>query len=105
MNFILGGFIMIMAATCSIQYWPLAPLFGCRVLGSILAILGLIFTVVMLIDCLKRPTSKFYSPLTKNGEYDKLIWAGAIIASLWLYFLGTIVYFFVVRRAKPTESK
>ena len=96
---------MIMAATCTISCWPLAPFFGCRAVGAILAILGLIFSVVMLIDCLKRPASKFCSPLTKNGEYDKLIWAGAIIASLWLYFLGTIVYFFVVKRAKPPSSE
>ena len=96
---------MIMAMVYGVSCWPMPPLPGCRVLGVILAVAGLIFSIVMLIDCLKRPASKFYNPLTKNGEYDKLIWAAAIIASLWLYLLGTIVYFFVVRRAKPTESE
>ena len=98
-------FIMIMAMICSVPCWPMSPVLGWRVLGGVLAIVGLIFSIVMLIDCLKRPASKFYNPLTRNGEYDKLIWAGAIVASLWLYFLGTIVYFFVVKKAKPTNSK
>jgi len=71
---------------------------------GVLAILGVIFSVIMLIDCLKRPTSKFYQPLTKEGEYDKLIWAAAILLSLSFYFVGAIVYFFVIKRAKP-ESK
>jgi hypothetical protein len=71
---------------------------------GVLAILGVIFSVIMLIDCLKRPTSKFYQPLTKEGEYDKLIWAAAIVLSLSFYFVGAIVYFFVIKRAKP-ESK
>jgi len=71
---------------------------------DVLAIVGVIFSVIMLIDCLKRPKSKFYQPLTKEGEYDKLIWAAAILLSLSFYFVGAIAYFFVIKRAKP-ESK
>jgi len=71
---------------------------------GVLEILGVVFSVIMLIDCLKRPTSKFYQPLTKEGEYDKLIWAAAIVLSLSVYFVGAIAYFFVIKRAKP-ESK
>jgi uncharacterized BrkB/YihY/UPF0761 family membrane protein len=71
---------------------------------GVLAILGVIFSVIMLIDCLKRPATKFYQPLTKEGEYDKLIWAAAIVLSLSFYFVGAIAYFFVIKRAKP-ESK
>jgi len=60
---------------CRFPFWPIRPLFGFEAMWGVLAILGVIFSVIMLIDCLKRPTSKFYQPLTKEGEYDKLIWA------------------------------
>jgi len=83
----------------------MAPVFGAGVLLGLLVIAGVVFSLVMLIDCLKRPTSKFPNPLTKNGEYDKLIWAAAIVASLWFYFLGAIVYFFVVMKAKAEGSE
>jgi hypothetical protein len=53
----------------------------------------------------KRPTSKFYNPLTKDGEYDKLIWAAAIALSLSFYCLGAIVYFFVIKIAKPENKE
>jgi len=71
---------------------------------GVLAILGVIFSVIMLIDCLKRPATKFHHPLTKESEYDKLIWAVAIVLSLGFYCVGAIAYFFVIKRAKP-ESK
>ena len=96
---------MDMATICRFPCWPLAPVFGTGVLVTLLAIAGGIFSLVMLIDCLKRPREKFLNPLTKNGEYDKLIWAAAIVASLWIYFLGAIVYFFVVKKAKPEKGK
>jgi uncharacterized BrkB/YihY/UPF0761 family membrane protein len=85
-------------------FWPIRPIIGIDGLVGVLAIVGVIFSLVMLIDCLKRPASKFYHPLTKEGEYDKLIWAAAILLSLSFYFLGAIAYFFVVKRAKA-ESK
>jgi len=83
----------------------MAPVFGAGVLLGLLVIAGVVFSLVMLIDCLKRPASKFFNPLTKNGEYDKLIWAAAIVASFWFYFLGAIVYFFIVMKAKPEGSE
>ena len=86
---------------CRFPFWPVRPLFGFEAMWGVLAILGVIFSVIMLIDCLKRPTSKFYQPLTKEGEYDKLIWAAAIVLSLSFYFVGAIAYFFVIQRAKP----
>ena len=94
-----------MAVVCKFPWWPMAPVFGAGVLLGLLVIAGVVFSLVMLIDCLKRPTSKFPNPLTKNGEYDKLIWAAAIVASLWFYFLGAIVYFFVVMKAKAEGSE
>jgi len=86
-------------------YWPIRPLWGAGVFVTTLAIAGVVFTIVMLIDCLKRPASKFAYPLTKNGEYDKLIWGVVILLSLSFYFVGAIVYFFVVKRAKPESSE
>lgn len=94
-----------MAVVCKFPWWPMAPAFGAGVLLGLLVIAGVVFSLVMLIDCLKRPASKFFNPLTKNGEYDKLIWAAAIVASFWFYFLGAIVYFFAVMKAKPEGSK
>ncbi|MBA7610010.1 hypothetical protein ES703_17213 [subsurface metagenome] len=94
-----------MAVVCRFPWWPMSPAFGAGVLLGILVIAGAVFSLVMLIDCLKRPASKFLNPLTKNGEYDKLIWAGAIVASFWFYFLGAIVYFFIVMKAKPESSE
>ena len=94
-----------MALVCKFPWWPMSPAFGAGILLGILLIAGVVFSLVMLIDCLKRPASKFPNPLTKNGEYDKLIWAAAIVASFWFYFLGAIVYFFVVMKAKPESSE
>ena len=95
---------MIMALICRFPFWPMAPIFGVEALPKLLAIAGIIFSIVMLIDCLKRPVSKFYYPLTKEAEYDRLIWALAIGLSLGYYFIGAIVYFVVVKRAKPDTS-
>jgi prolipoprotein diacylglyceryltransferase len=89
---------MIMALICRFPCWPIKPIFG------LLAIAGIIFSIVMIIDCLKRPAPKFYCPITKEAEYDKLIWAAGILLSLQFYFVGAIVYFFVVKRAKPDTS-
>jgi hypothetical protein len=83
----------------------MAPLFGAGALAVLLAIAGVVFSIVMLIDCLKRPASKFYYPLTKKAEYDRLIWAAAIVLSLGFYFIGAIVYFFVVKKAQPKKSE
>ncbi|MCJ7640154.1 MAG: PLDc N-terminal domain-containing protein [Euryarchaeota archaeon] len=86
-------------------FWPLGPIVSVGIILGVLAVAGVVFSVVMLIDCLKRPAEKFANPLTKNGEYDKLVWAAAIIISLWFYFLGAIVYFFVVMRAKGKDRQ
>jgi hypothetical protein len=94
-----------MGMVCRLPLWPLGPIVGCHILAVLLAIAGVIFSVIMLIDCLKRPASKFYHPLTKDAKYDRLIWAGAIVLSLWFYFLGAIVYLLVVKNAKPEDSE
>ena len=94
-----------MAVVCKFPWWPVLPIFGAGVLAGLLFIAGVVLSIVVLIDCLKRPTSKFLNPITKNGEYDKLIWAGAIVLSLWFYCIGAIVYFFVVMKAKPESGE
>jgi uncharacterized BrkB/YihY/UPF0761 family membrane protein len=83
----------------------MAPIAGAGVLVAILAVAGIIFSLVMLVDCLKRKPEEFHNPLTKDGECDKLIWAIAIVASFWFYCLGAIIYFFVVMRARPQKSE
>lgn len=94
-----------MVTWCRFPFWPIRPIFEVQAFWGILAILGIIFSLIMLIDCLKRPASKFYHPLTKDGEYDKLIWAAAIVLSLWIYCVGAIAYFFVIKRAKPENKE
>jgi len=96
---------MVIALACTVPCWPLGPIGVGRVLLALIAIAGVIFSLVMLIDCLRRKRSEFPNPLTKDAEYDRLIWAAAIVASLWFYFLGPIVYFFVVKRAKPEKAQ
>jgi cytochrome c-type biogenesis protein CcmH/NrfF len=100
MEVLIMAILMTYGSTC----WPLRPMVGGGIILWILAVAGVIFSLVMLIDCLKRPTRRFPHTLTKNGEYDKLIWAGAIVLSLWFYFLGAIVYFFVVMQAKTKKK-
>ncbi len=95
---------MIMALVCRFPCGPFAPIVGGGVLLVLLGIAGSIFSIVMLIDCLKRPASKFYHPLTKEAQYDKLIWAAAILLSISFYFVGAIVYFFVIKKAQPEDS-
>jgi hypothetical protein len=90
---------------CKCQGWPMGPIVAIPILGILVLAVGVVFSLVMLIDCLKRKPAEFLNPLTKNGEHDKLIWAGAIVASFWFYFVGAIVYLFVVKMAKPEKSE
>ena len=90
---------------CRFPFWPIRPFFGLEARWGVLAILGIFFSLIMLLVCLKRPASKFYNPLTKEAEYDKLIWAVAILLSVSFYFIGTIAYFFVIKRARPENKE
>ncbi len=92
-----------MAHAFRIPFWPVGPFFNLQMMTNILAIAGIVFSIIMLIDCLKRKPSDFASPLTKSGEYDKLIWALGIVLTFSFCFAGAIVYFFVVMRARPKE--
>lgn len=88
----------------SFPFWPVRPEFAVHFVGGLLAFAGLVFTIFMLIDCLKRTSDQFAHPISKNAEYDKVIWAVVMVASLMFYFIGTIVYFFVVYMAKKEPS-
>ena len=90
---------------CRVPWWPVRPFFYCGNISEILAIIGVIFSLIMLIDCLRRKPAEFLNPLTKDAQYDKLIWALGILLSFSLYFAGAIVYFFVVKRAKPEKKE
>ena len=89
-----------MLLNMSFPFWPMKPIFAFESLTSLVAMAGVVFTVIMIIDCLKREPHQFANPLSPEGKYDKIIWALAMVLSLTLYFLGTIVYFFVVYRDK-----
>ena len=86
-------------------FWPLRPMLEVQYLTGLLAIVGVVFTVIMLIDCLKREPGEFVHPISTGGRYDKVIWAIAMALSLSFYFIGTIVYFFVVYIAKKNSDK
>ncbi len=87
--------------------WPNWPINSINGLAGILALAGAVFSIVMLIDCLKRNPRQFSNPFTKNAKYDRIIWALAILLSFSYYFIGAVVYFFVVKQEKsePDQNK
>ena len=93
-----------MLLNMSFPFWPMRPVFGLEGIISLLALVGVVFTVIMLIDCLKREPKQFANPISTEGKYDKIIWALAMVLSFSLYFIGTIVYFFVVYRSKDESQ-
>jgi hypothetical protein len=92
-----------MAHAFRFPFWPLGPFLNMHGVMSVLALAGIVFSIIMLIDCLKRKPSDFANPLTQNGEYDKLIWVLGIVLTFSYGFAGAIVYFFVVMRDRPKE--
>ena len=95
---------MMCGRMCSVPWWPI-PSALCAAVGGLLAVVGVVFSIVMLIDCLTRKASDFDNPLTERGKYDRLIWAGAILLSLRFFFVGAIVYLFVVKIGRPKPKK
>ena len=93
-----------MLLNMSFPFWPVQPVFAFESLAGLLAMAGVVITVIMLIDCLKREPEQFPHPISTEGKYDKVIWALAMVLSLSLYFIGTIVYFFVVHRGKKDSQ-
>jgi prolipoprotein diacylglyceryltransferase len=56
---------------------------------TIVVILAFGFWLLMLKDCLQRPTERFLN----GGEYDKLLWCLAIF---FVHFIGAVMYYFLV---------
>ena len=52
-----------------------------------------VFWILMIIDCVKR---------NFKGENDKVVW---ILVLVFLYFLGAIIYYFVVKINDKKEIK
>lgn len=57
----------------------------------ILGVLGFVFWLWMLIDCLKRPDDKF----SMGGNYAKLIW---VLVIVFVGLIGALIYYFLVKR-------
>lgn len=69
---------------------------------ALVGIAGFVFSVWMFIDCLKREHSAFKNTFTKDGEFDKIIWAVIIFAGMSFFYLGAILYYFLVKKStKP----
>lgn len=64
-----------------------------------LYVVGIVFSIIMLVDCLKREHTDFKTTFTKNREYDKIMWTIFIIVGVFLYHLGAILYFFLVKKS------
>ena len=75
-----------------------APLF------LFLWLIGFVFSIIMLIHCLRRNHDDFQNTFTKSGEYEKVIWAALIILSFYFFFVGAILYYFVVKRGESREA-
>ena len=52
---------------CGFPFWPVEPVIGLDRVGGIIALVGVIFSIVMLVDCLKRPAADFFNPLSEKG--------------------------------------
>ena len=93
-----------MLLNMSFPFWPVRPVFAFESLAGLVMLAGFVFTIIMLIDCLKREPQQFTHMISTEGKYDKIIWALAIVLSLSFYFIGTIVYFFVVYRGRKDSE-
>lgn len=80
------------------------PLIDINGIGDLIAIIGVVFSIIMLIDCLKRRPENFVNALTPDAKYDKLIWSLAILLTFDVFFAGAIVYFFVVKSEKKARE-
>ena len=80
-------------------FFPLIFLVGLFYVG------GFVFSIIMFIDCLRREHSSFKNTFTKDGEYDKIIWALLILVGMSIFHLGAILYFFIVRKGEKNGLK
>lgn len=69
----------------------------------LLYIAGIVFSILMFIDCLKRDLNQFKPTFTATGEYDKIIWVIIIVVGFFFLHIGAILYFFIVRKSSPSS--
>lgn len=72
---------------------PLAFLFAIYCLMGIVFLLGSVFWIWMLIDCLKYE---------RPGSNDKIIW---ILIIVLLHAVGSIIYFFMRRQPRVRQGQ
>jgi len=87
----LTGFENMMSGSSNMMWGSGASLGSGGILFLLLAILAVVFWLLMLMDCLRMPDSKFPA----KGKNDKVIWTMTI---LWLSLIGAILYWLMVKR-------
>lgn len=65
-----------------------------------------LFSIAMLVDCLKRPASEFGGIIFQDPQYEKLAWIIVIIFTAKLFAVGAFAYLFMVKGRKmgPIEE-
>ncbi len=66
----------------------------CQGIFFIIAIAGLVFWVLMLVDVIKRQDDQFPNP----SENTKIIWILIVVLLSWI---GALVYYFMVKKKMP----
>ncbi len=67
--------------------------------SGLIGIVGFIFWVWMIVDCLSRLPSDFKLLFTTQHKYEKWIWLAVVVLA---FPVGAIVYFFIIRQ--PTQQ-
>jgi len=67
--------------------------------AGLLGIIGFIFWIWMIIDCLGRAPYDFRLLFTQRREHDKWIWIAIVVLTHWI---GALLYFLLIRQ--PAQS-
>ena len=86
--------LALFALPASFAGFRLVPRFS-----GLIGIVGFIFWVWMIVDCLSRLPSDFKLLFTTQHKYEKWIWLAAVVLA---FPVGAIVYFFIIRQ--PTQQ-
>ena len=82
--------LAIFAVPASFAGFSLVPRFS-----GLIGIVGFIFWVWMIVDCLSRLPLDFKLLFTTEHKYEKWIWLGVVILA---FPVGAVVYFFIIRQ-------
>ena len=83
-------------------YFNLATLIEWSVVILMFALV--IFSAVMLFDCIRRNHSQFKLIFTQNSAHEKIIWAFLIVLSAKIFGTGAIAYYYFVKRGKINKT-